>query len=69
MIFSGWDFQRSAISHRSILSSGLVDFFDPNANGIVHSIALAADGKDLSGWRLQRCESIGGQTRDFFARC
>src|SRR5450755_2654209 len=39
--------------------------FDPNANGIVLSIAVQADGKILAGGEFT---SIGGQTRRFIAR-
>src|ERR1700682_6138513 len=39
--------------------------FDPNANGIVHSIAVQADGKILAGGQFT---SIGGQTRNRIAR-
>src|ERR1700730_17496829 len=40
-------------------TTGLADSFDPNANGIVYSIAVQADGKILAGGDFS---SIGGQT-------
>jgi uncharacterized delta-60 repeat protein len=46
-------------------TTGLADSFDPNANGIVNSIAVQADGKILAGGFFT---SIGGQTRNYFAR-
>ena len=48
--------------------TGLADAFDPNANGIVFSIALQSDGKILAGGTFSGANSIGGQTRNFFAR-
>src|SRR6266508_2424925 len=42
--------------------------FDPNANGIVDSIAVQADGKILAGGFFSGANSIGGQTRNFIAR-
>ena len=48
--------------------TGLADAFDPNANGNVFSIALQSDGKILVGGTFNGANSIGGQTRDFFAR-
>jgi uncharacterized delta-60 repeat protein len=50
-------------------TTGLADSFDPNANGFlggsVSSIAVQADGKILAGGIFT---SIGGQTRERFAR-
>ena len=46
-------------------TTGLADSFDPNANDIVYSIAVQADGKILAGGAFT---SIGGQTRNLFAR-
>jgi len=42
--------------------------FNPNANGIVRSIALQADGKILVGGSFNGANSIGGQTRNRIAR-
>ena len=49
-------------------NTGLADSFDPNANGNVFSIALQSDGKILVGGTFSGANSIGGQSRDFFAR-
>jgi uncharacterized delta-60 repeat protein len=46
-------------------STGLADSFDPNANGLINSIAVQADGKILAGGQFS---NIGGQTRNLFAR-
>ena len=43
----------------------MADSFDPNANSVVYSIAVQADGKILAGGDFT---SIGGQTRSLFAR-
>jgi hypothetical protein len=43
----------------------LADSFDPNANGVVNSITVQADGKILAGGQFS---NIGGQTRNLFAR-
>src|SRR5207253_3839999 len=43
----------------------LADSFDPNATANVHSIAVQADGKILTGGNFT---SIGGQTRNRIAR-
>jgi len=48
--------------------SGLADSFDPNANFSVSSIAIQADGKILAGGAFSGANSIGGQSRNFFAR-
>lgn len=45
--------------------TGLADSFDPNANDIVHRLALQADGKVLAGGYFT---TIGGQTRNRLAR-
>ena len=46
-------------------TTGLADSFDPNANKLVHAIAVQADGKILvSGY----FGSVGGQTRNYIAR-
>jgi uncharacterized delta-60 repeat protein len=42
--------------------------FDPNANEIVYSIAVQADGKILAGGSFFGVNSIGGQTRNYIAR-
>ena len=42
--------------------------FDPNANNIVSSIAVQADGKILVGGNFSGANSIGGQGRNFMAR-
>ena len=49
-------------------ATGLADSFDPNANNIVFSIAVQPDGKILAGGAFNGANSIGGQTRDYFAR-
>jgi len=49
-------------------TTGLADSFDPNANGLVYSIAVQADGKILAGGSFNGANSIGGQTRSRFAR-
>jgi uncharacterized delta-60 repeat protein len=46
-------------------TTGLADSFDPNANGIVLSIAVQADGKILAAGQFN---TIGGQTRVQIAR-
>ena len=46
-------------------STGLADAFDPNADGIVLSIAVQTDGKVLAGGSFG---SIGGQPRNDIAR-
>jgi hypothetical protein len=46
-------------------TTGLADSFDPNANGIVDTIAVEADGKILAGGFFI---VIGGQPRSCFAR-
>ena len=49
-------------------TTGLADSFNPNANGVVRSIAVQADGKILVGRRFLGANSIGGQTRNYIAR-
>ena len=49
-------------------TTGMADSFDPNANGVVLSIALQADGKILVGGDFLGANSIGGQTRNYIAR-
>ena len=49
-------------------TTGLADSFDPNANNIVRSIAVQADGKILVGGFFSGANSIGGQPRNFIAR-
>ena len=46
-------------------ATGLADSFNPNASGLVESMALQADGKIVTGGYLR---SIGGQTRNGLAR-
>ena len=46
-------------------TTGLADTFDPNANNIVYSIAVQADGKVLAGGNFA---NIGGQPRNRIAR-
>ena len=46
-------------------TTGLPDSFNPNANAVIHSIAVQADGKILAGGNFT---SIGGQTRNNIAR-
>ena len=48
--------------------TGLADSFNPNANNIVRSIAVQADGKILVGGFFSGANSIGGQTRNFIVR-
>jgi uncharacterized delta-60 repeat protein len=48
--------------------SGLADSFNPDANRPVTSVAIQADGKILVGGGFSGPNSIGGQSRDFFAR-
>ena len=43
----------------------MADSFDPNADNVVFSIAVQADGKILAGGQFT---TIGGQTRSLFAR-
>src|SRR5205823_1732860 len=45
--------------------TGLADSFNPNADNVVNSIAVQADGKVLAGGKFT---TIGGQTRNLFAR-
>ena len=47
-------------------TTGLADSFNPNANSVVFSIAVQADGKILVGGGFRN--SIGGQTRNCIAR-
>ncbi|MFZ3375242.1 MAG: delta-60 repeat domain-containing protein, partial [Chthoniobacterales bacterium] len=49
-------------------TTGLADSFDPNANNLVYSIAVQADGKILAGGDFNGATSIGGQTRNRIAR-
>src|SRR5204862_342447 len=42
--------------------------FDPNANDVVYSIAVQADGKILAGGAFRRNDGKGGQTRNRIAR-
>ncbi len=49
-------------------TTGLADSFNPNANNIVQSIAVQADGKILVGGNFSGANSIGGQSRNFMAR-
>src|SRR5580765_7705177 len=50
-------------------TSGAADLsFDPNANGLVVSIAVQADGKILAGGYFNGANSIGGATRNYIAR-
>jgi len=46
-------------------TTGDADSFDPNANGVVRTIALQSDGKILAGGVFT---TIGGQTRNHIAR-
>jgi hypothetical protein len=48
--------------------TGLADSFDPNVNNFVYAIAVQADGKILAGGAFSGVNSIGAQTRNFFAR-
>ena len=48
--------------------TGLADSFDPNANNFVYAVAIQADGKILAGGAFSGANSIGGQTRNYFAR-
>ena len=49
-------------------ATGLADSFNPNANGIVRSIAVQADGKIVAAGFFSGANSIGGETRNFIAR-
>jgi uncharacterized delta-60 repeat protein len=50
-------------------STGKADpLFNPNANGGVNAIAMQADGKILAGGAFNGANSIGGQSRNYFAR-
>ncbi len=49
-------------------ATGLADSFDPNANNLVFAIAMQADGKILAGGVFNGANSVGGQTRNYFAR-
>lgn len=49
-------------------ATGLADSFDPNANDLVLSIAVQADGRILAGGEFSGPNSIGGQTRNNIAR-
>ena len=49
-------------------TTGLADSFDPNANNIVRSIVVQADGRILVGGFFSGANGIGGQTRNFMAR-
>src|SRR5205807_125159 len=49
-------------------TTGVADSFDPNANNIVDSIAVQADGKILAGGGFNGTNSIGGQLRNYIAR-
>jgi uncharacterized delta-60 repeat protein len=46
-------------------TTGLADSFDPNASGVVFSIAVQADGKVLASGNFA---NIGGQARKYIAR-
>ena len=48
--------------------TGLADAYDPNASNFVYAVAVQADGKILAGGAFAGANSIGGQTRNFFAR-
>ncbi|HWW02287.1 MAG TPA: hypothetical protein VNZ64_21480 [Candidatus Acidoferrum sp.] len=49
-------------------TTGLADSFDPNANSFVGSIVIQPDGKILVSGSFYGTGSIGGQTRNRFAR-
>src|SRR5205823_996059 len=49
-------------------TTGAADSFDPNADSVVLSIAVQADGKNLAGGAFLGENSIGGQTRNRIAR-
>jgi uncharacterized delta-60 repeat protein len=49
-------------------ATGAADSFDPNANNLVESIAVQADGKILVGGFFNGANSIGGQARNRIAR-
>ena len=72
-ILAGGDFTANSIGGqtrnciaRLDATTGLADSFDPNANNLVFSIAVQADGKILAGGDF--ANSIGGQTRNRIAR-
>jgi len=71
---SGWSFlsillmvMATAFAWRPMgaFAASVVDGFNPNANDLVHSIAVQTDGKILVGGNFT---SIGGQTRNHIAR-
>ena len=49
-------------------ATGLADSFNPNANELVLSIAVQADGKVVAGGYFNGANSIGGATRNRIAR-
>jgi uncharacterized delta-60 repeat protein len=49
-------------------ATGLADSFNPNANNAVLAVAVQEDGKVLAGGYFNGTNSIGGQTRSYFAR-
>ena len=49
-------------------TTGLADSFDPNANQVILTIAVQADGKILAGGLFNGANSIGGATRNYIAR-
>jgi uncharacterized delta-60 repeat protein len=72
-VLAGGDFSNIGGQPRSRVArldpaTGAADSFDPNANNIVFYVGLQTDGKVLVGGRFNGPNSIGGQTRDLFAR-
>ena len=49
-------------------TTGLADSFDPNPTSFVYAIVLQTDGKILVGGNFSGANSIGGQSRNYFAR-
>ena len=49
-------------------TTGLADSFNPNANNVVRTIAVQADGRILVGGAFNGLNSIGGQARNRLAR-
>ncbi len=49
-------------------ATGLADSFNPNANSAIYAMAVQADGKIIVGGGFNGGNSIGGQTRNYFAR-
>jgi uncharacterized delta-60 repeat protein len=53
---------------RLVATTGQADSFNPNANSLVNSIAVQADGKVLAGGAFFGANSVGTQTRNRIVR-